>query len=319
MQSRKLPDLHVATSTTTAIMIGDSIYVSGGLCDAIASARKVQVYAVNRQTWSTLPPSPQYDSQGVAIKGQLVLLGGNEASSETVTKLVSTWNGQVWHQELPPMPTERFRPGVITYQNLVVVSGGVAEDGRALLSSIAILNITTLQWSTPENLTLPRPMYTMQCTISHGHLYVASASIEYDAATDTGTSTNTVWQLPLVALENVLTAEGDSTSHRWAEIAPTPYHNSVLLQDTAHVVAVGGHHSYMSTVDIFIFHAASNKWIKVGQLGVPRVRCAVVSLNSTSFIVCGGYTDPMYPQNTLLTSVEMVQCMCNSSLSPVYY
>ena len=305
MQSRKLPDLPIPTSSATAIMINDDVYVCGGGGD-IVSARTVQVYSVSHQRWKTLPLSPQYLSQGVQINGHLVLIGGADASSRTVTNVVSTWNGQAWHQELPPMPTKRFRPGVTTYQNLVVVAGGLGEHKQTLLSSIVVLNITTLQWSTLDHLTLPRPMYRIQFTISSAHLYVASAAITHDVATGTDTTTKTVWQLPLTALENALTTEGDNVSHHWTEIAPTPYYRSALLQDTAHVVAVGGDESDTPTSDVFVYDPNNNKWTKVGQLGVPRARCAVVSLSSTSFIVCGGYTDPRDLLNTRLTSVEMV-------------
>ena len=308
MQSRKLPDLPIPTSGATAIMINDDVYVcGGGIGGDVVSARTVQVYSVSHQRWKTLPLSPQFFSQGVEIKGKLVLIGGRESSSRTVTNLVSSWNGQVWHQELPPMPTKRLALGVTTYQNLVVVAGGRGEDGKTLLSSIAILNITTLQWSTLENLTLPEPMFEMQFTVSSAHLYVASASIAYDVATNTDTTKKTVWQLPLTALENALTTEGDNISHHWTEVAPTPYYRSALLQDTAHVVAVGGYdESDTPTSDVFVYDPNNNKWSKVGQFGVPRAFCAVVSLSSTSFIVCGGCTDATDPQNTRLTSVEMV-------------
>ena len=307
MQSRKLPDLPIATSSATAIMINDHVYVCGGSCSDVVSARTVQVYSVSHQRWKTLPLSPLYHSQGAAINGKLVLIGGAEPSSGAVTNLVSTWNGQVWHQELPPMPTKRCVPSVTTHQNLVVVAGGRGEDRQTLLSSIAILNITTLQWSTPENFTLPKPMYRMHFTVSSAHLYVASAGIAYDVATRTSTSTKTVWQLPLTALENALTTEGDNVSHHWTEIAPTPYYGSALLQDTAHVVAVGGDDGLDTpTSDVFVYDPNNNNWTKVGQFGVPRADCAVVSLSSTSFIVCGGCTDPRDVRNTLLTSVEMV-------------
>ena len=318
MQSGKLPDLPIATCAAPAIMINDHVYLCGGACSNVVSALTVQVYSVNHQTWKTLPLSPQYHSQGVEINGHLVLIGGREPSFHTATNLVSTWNGHVWHQELPPMPAKRIRPGVTTYQNLVVVAGGLGEDGQTLLSSIIVLNIITLQWSTPDNFRLPRPMGDMQFTISNAHLYVASAEIEYDVAIITGTTTKTVWQLPLTALENALTTEGDNLSNHWTEIAPTPYYNSALLQDTAHVVAVGGDESYTPTSDVFVYDPNNNKWTKMGQLGVPRARCAVVSLSSTSFIVCGGCTDTGDPLDTLLTSVEM-GFMCNSSVLPVYY
>ena len=306
----KLPDLPIPTSSATAVMIDEHIYICSGCCgDDIAMERQVQVYSINHHMWSTLPPSPQYRSQAASIKGQLVLIGGREPSSRTVTNLMSTWNGQLWHQELPPMPAKRARPGVTTYQNLVVVAGGLGEDGQTLLSSIAVLNITTLQWSTPESFMLPRPMYRMQFAISSEYLYVASAGITYDVATKTDTTTKTAWQLPLTAMENALTTEGDNISHHWTEIAPTPYYNSVLLQDTAHVVAVGGDDkSHTPTSDVFVYDPNNSKWTKVCQFGVPRACSAVVSLSSTSFIVCGGCThaDVRDPRNIHRTSVEIV-------------
>ena len=72
-------------------------------------------------------------------------------------------------------------------------------------------------------------------------------------------------------------------------------------------IAVGGvDKSHTPTSDVFVYDPNNNKWSKVGQLGVPRADCAVVSLSSTSFIVCGGFTDPSDIKYTRLTSVEIV-------------
>ena len=307
MQSVKLPDLPMPTCTASVVMINDHIYVCGGFCGGVDLARQVQVYDVNHNVWSTLPHSPQYDCQGLAINSKLVLIGGFEAASKGVTNLVSTWTGQEWQQDLPPMPAKKARPGVTTYHTFVVVAGGRAEDGQTLLSSIDILNITTRQWWTPTNLQLPQPMYRMQCTVSSAHLCVASAHISHDAATGASTSVNDVWQLPVTALEKVLIPGDDDTPHQWTKVAPTPYYNSAILQDTAHIVAVGGNdNSGELKSDIFVYNPDRDVWSKVGQLGVPRTRCAVVSLSKTSFIVCSGCTDRRDPHNTLLSSVEVI-------------
>ena len=302
-----LPDLLIPTCDALAVIISDHLYVCGGVCGDVDLACHVQVFYVNGNTWSTLPRSPQYNSQGVAINNKLVLFGGAETSSRRVTNLVSTWTGHGWQEDIPPMPTKRLRPGVTTYHTFVVVAGGRAEDGQTLLSSIDILNITTHQWWTPTNLQLPQPMHGMQFTISSAHLCVASADISYDAATDTTTTSKAVWQLPVTALKNVLTTGGDGTSHQWTAIAPTPYCRSAILQDTAHIVAVAGRdYSFKPTSDVCVYNPNTTKWSKVGQLSVPRARCAVVSLSRTSFIVCGGCTDTRDTRSTLLTSVEVV-------------
>ena len=302
--SVRLPDLPIATVNATAIVIARNVYVCGGGCPDVASAGVVQVYDLDKATWTKLPPAPQYNSQAVAINNQLVLIGGFEALSRTISNMVSTWTGQGWQQDIPAMPTTRFRPGVTTYGTYVIVAGGLAEDKETLLNSIDVLHTTTLQWSTPANLQLSRPMYRMQITVSATHICVASAGITYDATTNTSTSSKSVWQLPVSTLTKVLMGE-DHSPHDWEEIAPTPHYSSVLLQHTAHPLAVGGQDSGKPTPNIIMFDSRSNKWSTVGQLLEPRTRCTVVGLSRYSFLVCGGASDPI-DRNTRLSSIEVV-------------
>ena len=301
----RLPALPITTSGATAIVIARNVYVCGGVCPDVASARVVQVYDLDKATWTKLPPAPQYNSQAVAINNQLVLIGGCEASSSTISNMVSTWTGQGWQQDIPAMPTKRARPGVTIYGTYVIVAGGQAEDNQTPLNSIDVLNTTTLLWSTPANLQLPQPMFAMQITVSATHICVASASIAYDATADTATFSNGVWQLPVSTLTKVLMGE-DHSPHDWEEIAPTPHNCSALLQHTAHPLAVGGHDvSGKATSNIAVYDPHSNKWSTVGQLVEPRAGCTVVSLSRHSFLVCGGLSDLM-DLNTPLSSVEVV-------------
>ena len=262
------------------------------------------MYDVYKAAWTKLPPAPQYNSQAAAINNHLVLIGGRETSSSTISNMVSTWTGQGWQQDIPAMPTKRVRPGVTIYGTYVIVAGGRAEDNQTLLNSIDVLNTTTCQWFTPANLQLPQPMYGMQITVSTTHICVASDAIMYDATTKTGTLSNRVWQLPVSTLTKVLTGE-DCSPHDWEEIAPTPHYSSALLQHTAHPLAVGGQKSNIPTPDITIYDPHSNKWSTVGQLLEPRTWCTVVGLSRHSFLVCGGLSDPI-DRNTLLSSVEVV-------------
>ena len=302
-----LPDLPIATAKATAIVIARNVYVCGGRCGDVASARVVQVYDLDKATWKKLPPAPQYNSEAGAVNSQLVLIGGHETSSNTVStisNMVSTWTGQGWQQDIPAMPTKRFRPGVTTYGTYVIVAGGRAEDNQTLLNGIDVLDTTTLLWSTPANLQLPWPMFSMQITVSATHICVTSAGFAYDATTKTSTPSNGVWQLPVSTLTKVLMGE-DHSPHDWEEIAPTPHYSSALLQHTTHPLAVGGHVSGKATSNIAVYDPRSNKWSTVGQLLEPRTRCTVVGLSRHSFLVCGGASDPM-DRNTRLSSVEVV-------------
>ena len=301
--SVRLPDLPIATSGATAVVIARNVYVCGGTSPDRTSECVVQVYDLDQAMWTKLPPAPQYRNEAVTINNQLILIGGREAASCIISNMVSTWTGQGWQQDIPAMPTKRARPGVTTYSTYVIVAGGIAEDGTPL-HSIDILNTTTLLWSTPANLHLPRPMFSMQITVSATHICVASAGITYDATTDTVTFSKSVWQLPVSTLTKVLMGE-DHSAHDWEEIAPTPHCISALLQDTAHPLAVGGHVSGKATSNIAVYDPRSNKWSTVGQLLEPRTMCAVVGLSRHSFLVCGGVSDPVN-RYTRLSSVEVV-------------
>ena len=301
----RLPDLPIATSSATALVIARNVYICGGVCPDVTLDRVVQVYDLDKATWTKLPPAPQYWSEAVAINNQLVLIGGREASSRTITNMVSTWTGQGWQQDIPVMPTKRLASGVTTYNTYLMVAGGRDEDDQTLLSSIDVMDTTTRQWYTPANLQLPRPMCAMQITVSATHICVASGGITYDATTHTVIPSKRVWQLPVSTLSKVLVGE-DSGPHQWTEIAPTPHYCPALLQDTAHPLAVGGRDdSFKSTADIAVYDHHSNKWATVGQLLEPRTRCTAVSLSRRSFLVCGGVSDAR-DINTKLSSVEVV-------------
>ena len=280
------------------------MYVCGGACDDKGLARIVQAYNIDKATWTQLPPAPQYYSEAAAINNVLVLIAGREASSGTVTNMVSSWTGQGWEQ-ISALPTKRFRPSVMTYGTYVIVAGGITEDNQTLLSSIDVLDTTTQQWQTPANLQLPRPMYAMKMTVCATHIYVVSALIAYNATTHTAAASKSVWQLPANTLVKVCENE-DRTPLRWAETAPTPLYRSALLQHTAHPLAIGGHDSHNPTPNIAVYDPCSNKWSTVGQLLEPRVRCTVVSLSRDTFMLCGGCSDVHNPQSTLLNTVELV-------------
>ena len=126
MQSVKLPDLPIPTCAASAVKINDHIYVCGGLCGGVDLARQVQVYDVNHNVWSTLPHSPQYHSQGVAINSKLVLIGGLEAASDRVTNIPTR---QWWRPANLQLPRPMFRMQcTVSSAHLCVASASISYD-----------------------------------------------------------------------------------------------------------------------------------------------------------------------------------------------
>ena len=301
----RLPDLPIATASATAIVIARNVYICGGLCPGSDATldQIVQVYDLDKEVWIKLPPAPQYNSEAASINNRLVLIGGWDSSSDTITNMVSSWTGQGWVQDILALPFKRAQPSVMTYGTYVIVAGGMAEDNHTLLSSIDVLNTTTRQWQTPANLQLPFPMYAMQMTICATHIYVVG-----EATTNASAICMSVWHAPVNSLLSILEKE-DKNSLQWVETTPTPFYHSVLLQHTAHPLGIGGHDVlYKPTHDIAIYNHRSNKWSTVGQLLEPRAMCTAVSLGMCSFFVCGGCSDAVNSQS-VLNSVELVHML----------
>ena len=315
LDSEKLPDLPIQTACATAVIIGRKVYVCGGRCKNVESGRQVHVYCLDEKTWTTLPElAPQYRCEAIAINNKLVLIGGCEASSNTITNMVSTWMGQHWQQVIPVMPTKRVRPGVIMYEKCVVVAGGMSEHNQVLLSSIDILDTSTLQWWTPANFQLPLPMYALDIAVCSSGMYVAAAIIDLSDAIRCKVPSNKAWQLPVGVLEEVLTKKNIYTSpqpNQWREIAPTPNSHSTLLKSSAHPVAIGGavrgnRSGCNSTHNILVYDPIRDKWSPVGELLEPRARCAAVCVDMSSYFVCGGYSDTIKDPQPCISSVELL-------------
>ena len=80
----------------------------------------------------------------------------------------STWYEQEgrWKQVLPPMPTGRINPIILSGDIFLLVTGGVAEDGFTVLNTTDVLDLTTMKWSTPEGLNLPIPLWRPHLALS---------------------------------------------------------------------------------------------------------------------------------------------------------
>ena len=82
-------------------------------------------------------------------------------------------------QVLPPMPTGRYCPAVISHDNLLLVTGGVAEDESTVLNTTNVLDLTTMKWSTPEGLNLPVPLWGHHLALCGEYLYLVGGTTEY--------------------------------------------------------------------------------------------------------------------------------------------
>ena len=108
-----------------AIVIGDNVYIGGGLTLS-GNDDVVMVYSLVVQSWRRLPPYESIWFGMAAVNNQLVLVGGEHISHGEVTNMLSMWDelSQRWTHPFPEMPTSRESPSAISYQQWLVVAGG---------------------------------------------------------------------------------------------------------------------------------------------------------------------------------------------------
>ena len=107
------------------------------------------------------------------IDDKLTVIGGADNATNKATNKVSTFNNNSnnWTQYFPNMITARYKPGVVTHEDHVIVIGGAIDDGICS-DDIEILDWTkATQWM-KSNMKLPEPMWLLSLTISHDQLYI---------------------------------------------------------------------------------------------------------------------------------------------------
>ena len=145
-----------------AIVLNEKVYVGAG--NTFFSLRnKVMVYSIPNDEWSLLSEYDYYWFGMTSVNNKLVLVGG--VSEETVdrTNKLGVWD-EKWMDTLPPMPTARSGPTVVTYKNRwTVVAGGYCHALEPILSTVEILDILTGYWHCASP--LPVRQYKMSSTI----------------------------------------------------------------------------------------------------------------------------------------------------------
>ena len=307
LQCKSLPNLLLPTCNTSAVVIGSKIFVGGGIChsdddkEVTANARRIQVYDINSFTWDTLPPAPLYRSKVTTVLGQLTLIGGRNAFTKEISNLIYSWDeGEYkWVQHVPPMPTERVRPCIIHCKSFMLVAGGKAGDGKSLLDSIDVLNISTFQWDTLHSLKLPQPMYLMRTCISSGFLYISSG---WSNISSMG-ATTAAYKISMHELEEALSSHHELN---WLRIEDTPFLESALVVDSDQPLLVGGHKAQRSTPNVCLYDPSSNGWSVIGRCLNPCLRSCCIAISESVFLVIGGSPSQTAFKSPLLSIFQLI-------------
>ena len=113
------------------MLIKDKIYCEGEKNIGGDCEYTVCCYDPSQDEWTTLPASLPVKSFGLGeVNGKLVAVGGEKSNNRNIISAeVHTYENEKWElTEIPPMPTARSLPSVLSLQSALVVAGGARCD-----------------------------------------------------------------------------------------------------------------------------------------------------------------------------------------------
>jgi N-acetylneuraminic acid mutarotase len=244
--------------------------------------------------WTTLPPLPvRYFGLG-QVNGKLVAVGGQKrALIKSNDVHIYDEKSQKWKQTIPPMPTARDSPGVLSLQSALVVAGGyTSSPSHSYIAAIEIFKPDTSQWYRTN------PLPTACCN----EILVAIGNTCYALGGDDGLFLNQALYASVDDLlgnavpANQTTHSGSSdTQSVWKTLPNTPNYRPTAAVLADDLLAIGGRETSQersaAKKEVYIYCPSTNSWNYISNLPAPRGGTAVAVLSSTEVLVIGSYDD----------------------------
>ncbi len=264
------------------VTINGKVYYGGGFCDDNDDEYYVHCYDPPQDVWSTLPRLPvRYFGLG-EVKGELVAVGGLGLPFSR-SNVVHVFNKRkTWKRTIPPMPTARHWPAVVSLSTHLIVAGG-RLDSVGYTDIVEIYNISTSQWSETDRL-------PYACGVQRGIVY--NNTVLYLMGESDGKNLNKVCAAQVdkfISADRQDDGSANKTDSLWNTISNTPSYrpSPVTIFDT--LFAVGGVDSERkATQRIYAYSSSMDSWLYVGDLPSPIAYAATVSLSPSECLMIGG-------------------------------
>ena len=286
-----------------SVVINGNVYYGGGYCDKVSDAHNIHCYNPLQDKWMTLP-SNNVKSFGLGqINGELVTVGGLRfiegtnriTHSQGIHKFEE--HSQAW-TSIPPMPTARYAPTVLSHPSCLVVAGGMKYPEDSTLDTVEIYNINTSQWSQTDK--LPIDCYVLSGVVIKDMVYlVGGQDIKQRHNKTLIASVNELLSnaIPVTQPNEEQRANASQEcDSAWNEVANTPAYRTSAVTVSGMVLAMGGDRSYdlseyQPVKGIYAYSTSMNSWIQIGDLQAPVTCMAVAALSPTEFVVIGGVNE----------------------------
>ena len=258
----------------------NNVYVTAGDAPEDETKNNVYNYDILTDQWYTLPPPGHLCGVLCMVDSKLSIFGGGDPVTREIHNKVSTYNSNTnsWTTYYSNLIQKRFKPGVVTHGDYVIVMGGEYEY-KKYHDNIEVMNWRQRsQWR--EVLTkLPVPMWAIKPTIAGENLLI----VGYD--TDGGHS-NGSHRFPVATITS-----SDQVASHWEELSPAPYYDTDTVPYSNPPLIIGGRDvKGVPTSDISLYDTSKKSWQQVYSLTTARTNIGVATINSNTLIIVGGNT-----------------------------
>ena len=267
-------DAYIAVSNGT-------VYCTG-LTPSEDNQHKVYAYNTKTNQWRELP-RPGHRLGVIHMLGdKLAILGGRDSGTDKIHEKVTTYNSKsnTWSKYFPNMLNVRLKPGVITYNDYVIVLGGkYGQD--TIHDSIEVMNYRDeqMQWKEVP-LHLPVSMWGIKPTISGKHITIVGC-------TRAKGHSSRCYRTPVDNI-SFLTEPDATCTQMWGKFSPTPHFYTAIVPNSSPPIIIGGSNDKENTSDVTLHDKSKDSWRKVDSLTTARKLVGLGLLNNSSVIVVGG-------------------------------
>ena len=172
---KELAPLPVCRSVHTAVLLGGSVYVGGGLegrsIDDGRDSYRLDVYNLTTNQWSPSPITTPYCWFAMTTLDDNLVTAGGATKNDEVVKKVLVLNAGQW-KDYSEMPTARYCATAVGYHSMLIVVGGcIKTEGKwTRVSTTELLDTTNGCWYTCNN--LPSPHQQLKAAIMNDKLYL---------------------------------------------------------------------------------------------------------------------------------------------------
>ena len=231
------------------------------------------------------------------VNGKLVAVGGLKKNDYDESSELYTYDerSRKWRQTIPPMPTARSSPGVLSLQSALVVAGGSSYTLSYTLShtdAVEIFKPDTSQWYRTDPL---RTACQDILLVAIGNTCYALGGYNYPSHLNQALYASVGDLLRNAVPANQTTHSGSSdTQSAWKMLPNTPNYMPTAAVLAGSLLAIGGRETSKGGApkkEVYMYSPSTNSWIYISDLPAPRSGTAVAVLSSTRVLVIGGLNE----------------------------